>query len=152
MQSSRIIILEYRHLLDTSAYLRDHPLHSMDSVIVMGKIKDECNGKPPLEFVGLRRKMYSLLTYVDNIVKRTAKGIKRDTSQNTLDTTRICKRYARRSSNTPRTDCFVHARKDSRRWNAAKLRCAPTMINVPYWKTVSRLLRTVTWSYLRVYK
>jgi hypothetical protein len=40
-------------------------------------MKDECNGKAPLEFVGLRAKMYSLLTYDDSMAKRTAKGIKK---------------------------------------------------------------------------
>jgi hypothetical protein len=40
-------------------------------------MKDECNGKAPSEFVGLRAAMYSLLTYDDNMAKRTAKGIKK---------------------------------------------------------------------------
>jgi hypothetical protein len=44
---------------------------------VIGKMKDECNGKPPLEFVVLRSKMYSLLTYDENMAKRTAKGVKK---------------------------------------------------------------------------
>ncbi len=70
-------MLEYRHLLDTSAYPGDHPLHSTENTKVIGKMKDECNGKPPLEFVGLRSKMYSLLTYDDSTVNRTAKGIKK---------------------------------------------------------------------------
>jgi hypothetical protein len=67
----------YIDLLDTSAYPRDHPLYSPVNAKVIGKMKDECNGKPPLEFVGLRSKMYSLLTYDDNMAKRTAKGIKK---------------------------------------------------------------------------
>jgi hypothetical protein len=33
--------------------------------------------KGPIEFVGLRTKMYSLLTYDDNMAKKTAKGIKK---------------------------------------------------------------------------
>jgi hypothetical protein len=67
---------EYRHLLDTSTYSQDHPLHSTKNAKVIGKMKDECNGKPPLEFVGLRSKMYCLLTYDEKLSKRTAKGVK----------------------------------------------------------------------------
>jgi hypothetical protein len=67
---------EYRHLLDTSAYPQDHPLHSTKNAQVIGKMKDECNGKPPLEFVGLRSEMYSLLTYDKKLSKTTAKGVK----------------------------------------------------------------------------
>jgi hypothetical protein len=68
---------EYLDLLDTSGYPRDHPLYSAVNAKVIGKMKDECNGKAPLEFVGLRAKMYSLLTYDDSMAKRTAKGIKK---------------------------------------------------------------------------
>ena len=70
-------MLEYRDLLDTSGYPRDHTLYSAVNMKVIGKMKDECNGKPPLEFVGLRSKMYSLLTYDETMAKRTAKGIKK---------------------------------------------------------------------------
>jgi hypothetical protein len=69
-------MMEYRHLLDTSNYPRDHPLYSVENMKVIGKMKDECSGKPPLEFVGLRSKMYSLLTYDKKLSKRTAKGVK----------------------------------------------------------------------------
>ena len=44
---------------------------------IIGKFKDECGGEPPLEFVGLRSKMYSLLVNKDKPSKRTAKGVKR---------------------------------------------------------------------------
>jgi hypothetical protein len=44
-------MLEYRHLLDTSNYPRDHPLYSAENMKDIGKMKDECSGKPPLEFV-----------------------------------------------------------------------------------------------------
>ena len=40
-------------------------------------MKDECIGTAPLEFVGLQLKMYSLLTYDDQLPKRTGKGIKK---------------------------------------------------------------------------
>jgi hypothetical protein len=68
---------EYSDLLDTSGYPRDHPLYSAVNKKVMGKMKDECFSKPPLEFVGLRSKMYSLFLYDPKLVKRTAKGIKK---------------------------------------------------------------------------
>jgi hypothetical protein len=67
---------EYIDLLDTSGYPHDHPLYSAVNAQAIGKMKDECNGKAPLEFVGLRAKMYSLLTY-DSMAKRTATGIKK---------------------------------------------------------------------------
>jgi hypothetical protein len=69
-------MLDYHALLDTSSYSRDHPLYSSDNMKVIDKIKDECNGKPPLEFVGLRSEMYSFLTYDEHMAKRTAKGVK----------------------------------------------------------------------------
>jgi len=66
--------------LDTSSYPRDSArdalktLHSSKNAKVLGKFKDECNGTAPLEFVGLRSKMYSLL--VSRLqAKITAKGI-----------------------------------------------------------------------------
>ena len=66
---------------DTGDYPKDHFLHSRLNAKVLGKMKDECNGKPPLEFVGLRSKMYSLLLHVspdgDEDSKKTAKGIKK---------------------------------------------------------------------------
>jgi hypothetical protein len=70
-------MLPYQDLLDTSNYPRDHPLYSSTNAKVIGKMKDECNGKPPVEFVGLRAKQYSLLTYDQNMVKKTAKGVKK---------------------------------------------------------------------------
>ena len=68
---------EYSDLLDTSGYPQSHPLYSIKNKKIIGKMKDGCNGEPPLEFVGLRAKMYSLLTHDPSMIKRTAKGIKR---------------------------------------------------------------------------
>jgi hypothetical protein len=65
---------------DTSDYPPDHILHSKVNCKVLGKMKDECAGKPAIEFVGLRSKMYSLLLDKDETnehVKMTAKGVKR---------------------------------------------------------------------------
>jgi hypothetical protein len=61
--------------LDTSEYPSDHPLFSTKNAKVIGKFKDECGGKAPLHFVGLRPKMYSLLQ-ADGTEKLTVKGIK----------------------------------------------------------------------------
>jgi len=63
--------------LDTSSYPEDHPhpLYSPRNAKVLGKFKDECHGIAPLEFVGLRAKMYSLLVSREQ-TKMTAKGVK----------------------------------------------------------------------------
>jgi hypothetical protein len=69
-------MLEYHHLLDTSNYPRDHPLYSAENMKVIGEMKDECSGKSPLEFVGLRSKIYCLLTYDKKLAKKTDQGEK----------------------------------------------------------------------------
>ena len=73
--------------LDTSSYPRDSAhdslksLYSSKNAKVLGKFKDECNGTAPLEFVGLRSKMYSLLVSRRQ-TKMTAKGIKKSFVKN----------------------------------------------------------------------
>ena len=63
------------HLFDTSNYPDDdRKLQSNHNKQVLGKMKDELAGDQAVAFVGLRPKMYSLLT-VDNISKITAKGV-----------------------------------------------------------------------------
>jgi RNase P subunit RPR2 len=62
---------------DTSDYPKDHPNYSPINCKVIGKFKDECNGVAPIEFVGLRSKMYSLLL-PDGKEKSTAKGINKN--------------------------------------------------------------------------
>src|ERR1043165_3942383 len=61
---------------DTSDYPTNHFLHRKVNAKVIGKFKDESNAEPPLEFVGLRSKMYSLLLPKD-YEKKTAKGVKK---------------------------------------------------------------------------
>ena len=58
---------------DTSNYPKEHPLYSETNKQVLGKFKDEMGGDPIKEFVGLRSKMYSILS--KNTNKRRAKGI-----------------------------------------------------------------------------
>ena len=59
--------------LDTSIYPPTHKLFSFTYESLLGKMKDECSGKPPVQFVGLRSKMYSLLE--KDGAKMTAKGV-----------------------------------------------------------------------------
>jgi hypothetical protein len=89
-----------RDRYDTSNYDPSSPLFSRVNEKVIGKFKDECGGVSPIEFVGLRSKMYSLLEEKDKPSKRTAKGVKRgfvqkrvrhDMYLNTLRT-RLCTR------------------------------------------------------------
>ena len=69
---------ENAHLFDFSEYPKDHPNYSATNARVLGRFKDECHGVQPIEFVGLRSKMYSLLIPSDTGEKQkaTAKGIK----------------------------------------------------------------------------
>ena len=60
-------------LYDTSDYPKDHSLHSQLNKKVIGKMKDECAGKPISEVVCLRSKMYSIWLDSDKNIKK-AKG------------------------------------------------------------------------------
>jgi len=61
---------------DTSNFEPDHPLYSKQNHRVLGKMKSETGSTPPLEFVGLRAKMYSLSSGKKS--KTKAKGIKKN--------------------------------------------------------------------------
>ena len=63
-------------LYDTSDYPKNHYLHSMENKKVLGKMKDECAGRPISEYVGLRPKMYSILEACGSNIKK-AKGVKK---------------------------------------------------------------------------
>ena len=60
-------------LFDTSNYPEEHFLYSAKNKKVIGKMKDECQGRVLTEFVGLRPKMYSL--QIGTAEKHTAKGV-----------------------------------------------------------------------------
>ena len=78
-------MLEMKEHFDTSDYPVDHPNYSLVNKKVIGKFKDELNGKPMWEFVGLRAKMYSILKEqavqkdgkLDSGEKKTAKGVQK---------------------------------------------------------------------------
>ena len=61
---------------DTSDYPPSHPFHSKQNTKRLGFFKDETNGVPKLEFIGLRAKMYSI-RLADGTTKMTAKEIDR---------------------------------------------------------------------------
>ena len=70
-------MLEDQDLFDTSNYPREHPLYySSANLKVIGEFKDETGGLPVVEWVGLRAKMYSMVTEGGK-EKKTGKGIKK---------------------------------------------------------------------------
>ncbi|GFW84087.1 uncharacterized protein TNCV_4877511 [Trichonephila clavipes] len=69
-------------LYDTSEYPQDHAIYSEKNKKRIGCFKDEMNSKPIIEFVGLRAKMYSMLT--PDFEKKTAKGVSKVVIQQKL--------------------------------------------------------------------
>lgn len=60
---------------DMSDYPSDHKAYNEENKKVLGKMKDELSGDPIVEFVGLRSKMYSLIT--ENDQRKRAKGVQK---------------------------------------------------------------------------
>ncbi|KAK3753831.1 hypothetical protein RRG08_006222 [Elysia crispata] len=67
---------KHAELYDTSDYPREHPLHSAENKKVVGKMTDECAGRPIAEYIGLRPKMYSILEANGGNMKK-AKDVKK---------------------------------------------------------------------------
>ena len=67
--------MKFARKFDTSGYSKDSPFYNATNKKVIGKMKDEVDGVPIREFIGLRSKMYS---YEKENGKggRTAKGVK----------------------------------------------------------------------------
>ena len=72
-----------REHFDFASYEKTSPFYDASNNKVIGKFKDEANGKPIIEFVGLRPKMYSFLIGGGEQVveKHRAKGINRGASK-----------------------------------------------------------------------
>lgn len=87
-----------KELYDLSGYDHKSPYYDATNKKVVGKFKDECDGKSPKEFVGLRPKMYSLL--VGDEAKKTAKGVKTAYMKNKLSHSD----YSRCLKSTKRSD------------------------------------------------
>ena len=79
-------MLQSLDFFDTSDYPSDHFLHSQENKKVLGKFKDECNGNPVQEFVGLRSKMYSMWYEEHGVIKekKTAKGVTKSVTKKKL--------------------------------------------------------------------
>ena len=73
-------IAEDQDLYDTSDYSNKHFLHSTANKKVLGKMKNECAGRPIAEYVGLRPKMYSILDAGGKNLEK-AKGVKKNVVQ-----------------------------------------------------------------------
>lgn len=73
---------ELGQYFDFSDYPPNHPLYNTSNKKKIGYFKDELNGKNGLEFVGLRPKMYSLLS--ESGTKQAAKGINRSVAKQQL--------------------------------------------------------------------
>lgn len=63
-------MLDFMHLWDTSDYPSDHFLYSDANRKVLGKFKDETNGKSIEKFCGLRSKLYVYKLIRDRILKK----------------------------------------------------------------------------------
>ena len=61
---------------DTSNFDPTHPLYSKSNHRVLGKMKSETGSIPPLEFVGLKAKMYSFV--YESGEQKKVKGIKKN--------------------------------------------------------------------------
>jgi hypothetical protein len=76
-------INESKDLFDLSNYSKDHFCFDNSNKAVIGKFKDETDGKPISNFIGLRSKMYSIK--LDNTKeKATGKGIKKQALKNKI--------------------------------------------------------------------
>ncbi len=79
---------------DFSDYPKNHKCYNETNKKVIGKFKDETNGNPIVEFVGLRAKMYSQDVYYKekekNVAKTRAKGVKRSVKEKSDKLTHDC--------------------------------------------------------------
>jgi hypothetical protein len=74
---------QLKDVFDTSEYPTNHPCYSETNKMVLGKFKDEYAGRAPLEYVGLRSKLYACRCYntdpsqlKSGLIKK-AKGVRR---------------------------------------------------------------------------
>ena len=70
------IIKDNKQYFDLSDYPKEHPLYDPTNKKVIGKFKDEANGKIITEFCGLRSKCYCYILNGEAYEHKKAKGAK----------------------------------------------------------------------------
>ena len=86
--------LKHKHLFDFSNYPEDSKFFDQANKKVTGKMKDESKGKIIDEFVGLKSKMYSMISD-DAKEFNTAKGVNIATEFNEIEDTLFNKKIIR---------------------------------------------------------
>ena len=86
--------LKHKHLFDFSNYPEDSKFFDQANKKVTGKMKDESKGKIIDEFVGLKSKMYSMVSD-DGKESNTAKGVNIATEFNEFKDTLFNKKIIR---------------------------------------------------------
>ena len=77
-------MLKNKDKFDFSEYPKDHKCYDVTNKKVIGKFKDEANGKIITEFVGLRPKLYSYIVDGEEEDHKRAKGIKKNVISNKI--------------------------------------------------------------------
>ena len=85
---------KHKHLFDFSNYPKDSKFFDQANKKVIGKMKDESEGKIIDEFVGLKSKMYSMKN-IDGKESNTAKGVNIATEFNEFKDTLLNKKLLR---------------------------------------------------------
>ena len=76
---------ELKQHMDFSDYPKDHPIYDASNKKVLGKMKDECNGKIITNFVALRPKMYCFQIHNQEKEEKKAKGVPKNKVKRDLD-------------------------------------------------------------------
>ena len=87
-------LFKHKHLFDFSNYPKDSKFFNLTNKKVIGKMKDESEGKIIDEFVGLKSKMYSMKN-IDGKESNTAKGVNIATEFNEFKDTLFNKKIIR---------------------------------------------------------
>ena len=90
---------KYKHLFDFSNYPKDSKFFYQANEKVIGKMKDESEGKIIDEFVGLKSKIYSMKN-IDGKESNTAKGVNIATEFNEFKDTLFNKKLLRHKVKT----------------------------------------------------
>ncbi|KAG8240273.1 hypothetical protein J437_LFUL018110 [Ladona fulva] len=77
-------MLDNLDMFDTSNYPKEHLCYSVNNKKVIGKFKDECDGKVMMHFIGLRSKLYSFKVEGAK-EKKKAKGITKAVKEKSLN-------------------------------------------------------------------